>query len=153
MNPYSPPEARVADPPPKPASAVKAVLLGFFVDVGGSIVSSLVLTIGYAFVLASQGRSQAEIQDTLQTGSDSGAGFALAAVVGCACSVLGGYVCARVSRRADYRLGAVLAALSVTAGLLLGGGGYSAAGNVLMGAVTFACVLLGTHYGARRNAH
>lgn len=148
-NPYDPPQTPVSDPQPQAGSALKAVLLGLAVDIGGSLVASVVLGLVYAVVLASSGVSGDELRLALEGVMQTGWGFAIASAVGCAFSVAGGYVCARVSRRRDYRLGWVLAALSVGIGTLVGADGYSLLQQVLLGGVTVACVLIGVRSGMR----
>src|SRR5690606_37718675 len=61
MNPYAPPGAAVGDLPAKPGSAVKAVVLGFLVDIGGTLVGTIVLGIVYGIVLAASGASEEEL--------------------------------------------------------------------------------------------
>ena len=45
MNPYAPPEATVHDLPPRPGSAFKAIALGLAVDVGGSLIATVILAV------------------------------------------------------------------------------------------------------------
>jgi len=152
VNPYSPPDANLKDPRGKPGSPVKAVLIGLLVDIGGTLLGTLLFAIIYGAMLASGGASPAEAQGAYAEMAETAWGFAILAVIGCGFSVLGGYVCARISRRPDFRLGVILAALSAGSGFLLGGGGEPPLKTVLMMGVTVACVLTGTWYGVRRNA-
>jgi MFS family permease len=151
-NPYEPPQTPVSDPQPQAGSPVKAVLLGLAVDIGGSLVASVLLGIVYAVMLASSGVSGDELRTELEGVMQTGWGFTIASAVGCAFSVLGGWVCARVSRRRDYRLGWVLAACSVGIGTLISADGYSVLQQVLLGGVTVACVLIGVRSGMRASA-
>jgi MFS family permease len=131
---------------------VKAVLLGLLVDIGGTLIGTLLFAAIYGAMLASGGTSPAEAQEAYAEMAQTAWGFTILAVMGCGFSVLGGYVCARISRRLDFRLGLILAALSAGSGFLLGGGGEPPLKTLLMMGVTVACVLTGTWYGIRRNA-
>jgi MFS family permease len=151
-NPYDPPQTPVSDPEPQAGSPVKAVLLGLTVDIGGSLLASVALGIVYAVVLGSQGVEGEDLRQALEGVMQTGWGFAIGSAVGCAFSVLGGFVCARISRRRDYRLGWVQAGLSVAIGALLSAEGYSLLQQVLLGGVTVACVLIGVRTGMRTAA-
>jgi MFS family permease len=151
VNPYTPPEAKLKDPGRQPGSPVKAVVFGLLADVGGTFLGSMVFGIVYGAMLASGGVSPAESQAALANVGRTGWGFAILSVMGCGFSVLGGYVCARVSRRLDFRLGLTLAALSAGSGLVMGQGSEAPVQNLLMAGVTVACVLMGTWYGIRQN--
>ena len=151
-NPFEPPQSPVSDPAPRAGSAVKAVLLGLAVDIGGTLLSSVVFGVVYAVLLGARGVPAEQMQDSFMEAMESGWGFALSSAVGCAFSVLGGYVCARIARRSDYRAGWALAGLSVGLGFLLGGASYNLLQHVLLAAVTVACVLIGVRSGMRATA-
>jgi hypothetical protein len=146
-NPYSPPKAKLSDGPPKPGSALKAVLIGLAVDLGGTMAGGLLLGLVYATILASQGNTEEAIGQALQNVGETGWGFTLVSAMGCGFSILGGYVCARISRATDIRLGLVLGGLSAGSGIVLGGGGDALGQTLLLCAATVASVLLGTRYG------
>src|SRR5215510_11032931 len=96
-NPYSPPKGEVEDYPKQPWSPIKAVLLGLAVDVGGSMLLGLLLGMGYAIVLAASGMQADEIALALADLSPWSWISIFGTLMGCGLSVLGGYVCARVS--------------------------------------------------------
>jgi MFS family permease len=152
MNPFEPPASPIAEPPDAPGSPVKAVLLGVLVDLGGSLVSSFVLGVVYVMQVASSGVSEAEMAARLADMGNVGWVFAVGSAVGCGFSVLGGYVCARISRRRDYSLAAIVAACSAGFGALVSWGTMGALQLILLSAVTVACVLLGNRYGMVRPA-
>ena len=62
-NPYSAPKARVASRDPGPGSPYKAVAIGLAVDVGGSTVAGVALSLLYSIVLGAMGTSAAEITE------------------------------------------------------------------------------------------
>jgi hypothetical protein len=84
-------------------------------------VSSLAFFMFYGAYLGATGGTADDLM-TLARGNGIDSPMALAlALVGCMFSVLGGYVCARIAKHSEYKLGLVLAACSVVAGLALGG--------------------------------
>lgn len=150
-SPYIPPTADMKNAPPAPpASAAKAVLLGFAVDIGGSLALGIVMSSIYGFVLAGQGMNLEQIGAAL-TNMQHDSWFSIAAMIlGAGISMLGGYVCARVSRRSDYKLGFILAAISVAVGLLFTASSYTLAMSALTAALTVCAILLGTKLGKAR---
>ena len=150
MNPYAPPNTRVADPPPKPGSPTKAVSLGLLVDMGGTMALGIAIGFVYSVQLAASGKTAEEIEAAVLIGITTGLGFVILLAIGCAFSVLGGYVCARISRRTDYRLGFVMGAISVVAGLLLAWTSYSPVEHILLAGLNVACILGGVKFGILR---
>src|SRR3954453_17348364 len=117
MNPYAPPEASVHDEPLRPGSAFKAIAVGLVVDIGGSLIGTVLLALVYAAALGAAGVKHEDIAATLQASNGDSLFFYAGILVGLGFSVLGGYVCARIARRAELKLGAILAALSAISGL------------------------------------
>src|SRR5689334_2955078 len=102
-NPYSAPEAALADRPGAPRSAVVAVIVGLVTDVGGSLVAGMMLSIAYGISLARSGVRPDEIGKALSSIQPWTLFWAVSMTVGVAFSVLGGFVCARIARRRSYR--------------------------------------------------
>ena len=149
-NPFRPPDSNVDVANVERGSAVKAVVLGALVDLGGSILASIVFFMLYGIYLGVSGAPAEDLQATMggMTGSPMGI---MMNIVGCLFSVLGGYVCARIARHAEYRLGGIVAAISVVIGLFAAGGEEA---NALLGIyslLTIASVMVGAHLGAMRN--
>ena len=150
-DPFRPPAANVDVANAERGSAVKAVVLGAIVDLGGSILASIVFFALYGVYLGATGTQGEEFQSTMSSMNGNSPMGIMMNIVGCLCSVLGGYVCARIARHSEYRLGAILAAISVGLGLLVAG---SDEANALIGIyslLTFAAVMIGAHLGATRN--
>ena len=145
MNPYAPPEAPVRDASAKAGSALKAVGFGLGVDIGGTVLSGLMFGVVYAMVLGASGSSAEEIAATVNNVDTDSWLFYAGTALGLGFSVLGGYVCARVARRSEYRLGAILAVLSALFGGLIAGDQYQLGTLV---SVTLASIG-GTFFGAR----
>lgn len=130
---------------------VKAVIYGVLVDVGGSVVAGLVLAIGYAIVLAASGTGADEIQRMLSEPQPASWPSVLGFVLGCACSLLGGYVCARVAALGEMKPVGVVAAVSGVVSLLMGDSAYPFEWDALFALLGMAAVFAGGWAGARRN--
>jgi len=151
-NPYGAPQAKLADPAPRPGSPYKAVLLGLLTDFGGTIALSVVLAFFQSVMLASSGMPVEEIQASLQTIDTGSWLFWVGGAGGCGFSALGGYVCARVAGQSEYTLGVILAALVVVLGeVLFGGGNLDLGLSIVLHAASVMAVLAGAHIGKTRN--
>ena len=150
-NPYKPTAAALRDPPKPPRSPILAVVAGFAVDLGGTTLASIVITIVHAATLAGRGMPAEQITEAV-TRYDPTSGYGLVATfVGGGFSILGGYVCARISRRNERKVTGVLA-------LLIAGVGFFGAGEtlgLLLNAgfvlLTLASIMAGGELGRRRN--
>jgi hypothetical protein len=151
QNPYSPPGAAVSDPKARPGSPVKAVLLGAIVDIVGTLVVGTLVAVTYGASLAASGASVEDIDAMSSNIPVDSWQFIVGLLIGCGFSLLGGYVCARIAKRSEYKLGCILGGISVLAGLLIGMGEYSSAIDLSLILATFAAVLLGSHLGCVRN--
>jgi hypothetical protein len=142
---YKPPATRVQDPPPSKGSAIKGVVLGFLVDMGGTLLFGVVTSIAYGMALAAAGRSPDEISASLSHPEADPLVSAISLLGGVAFSVLGGFVCERIARQGTYKLGVILSLVLVIVGFGLGGeSAYSWAMNGLLIFLTVGSVLLGT---------
>jgi hypothetical protein len=151
-SPYAAPAAKLSDPAPRPGSPYKAVGLGLLTDFGGTIAVSIVVAFVYSVVLAGAGTAPEDIEAALKTVSPDSVYFWIGAIGGGACSVLGGYVCARIAKQSEYTLGVILAAISVVLGLVLFGGGDQEVGmTIVLNAASVASVIVGAWLGKKRN--
>jgi len=153
-NPFTPPEAKVEDRPDlAPGSPMKAVLVGAIVDIGATIVGGTVLSIVFALSLAASGASAEESAAQMLRQSGWTLLTLLATALGAAASALGGYVCARIAKRDEARLGWILAGISVLLGLVFAGSEAAfVLDQVIIGALlTVMGVLVGTRLGVARN--
>lgn len=151
-NPYSPPEAPLADQPPPPGSPWKAVGLGLLVDIGGTMVLGTVFAILAGVVMASQGYSAEEAEATFSGPVLDSWVSAGAMLLGLGCSVVGGYVCARIVRRQELTFAAIQGVLANVLGLLLASGPDAADDRpFLLLAVSFVAVMAGAVWGQLRN--
>jgi len=152
MNPYAPPEAAVHDLPVKPGSAFKAVALGLATDIGGTLVATVILALIYGAALGAAGVRREEIAAAMQVSATDSWFFYAMTGVGLGFSVLGGYVYARIARRSELKLGAILAAISATLGLLMAGDdGQQLGTSISLTLAGIGAVLAGARLGLKRN--
>ena len=99
-DPYTPPGSPVGDPPDaRRRSSILAVVLGFFTDIGATMIFGLVLAIVGGAGLSVGGASPEAIDAIVERS----AGFQLLGLAGgLACTALGGYVAARFANHAEY---------------------------------------------------
>ena len=154
-NPFKPPDTDSTKnpPPPVPAgSPLKAVLAGLAVDIGGTAVLGVVISVLWAIQLAAQGLSDSDLKEAMAHLPRDSALNVAGTLLGALLSVLGGYVCARIARRDEFRVGLVMAAISAGLGLvMMGAENEDGELLLLLTAATVACNLLGVKYGAERN--
>ena len=146
-NLYAPPSAEVRDPPPQAWSSSKAVFIGLLVDIGGSTIASLLLSVVYGIVLGASGMTTEGVMEEIGQIRPWTPIYLLYSAVGCAMSVVGGFVCTRRAQRSDLRLGLIMACLSVLFGLLLSSRHSSWTIHAILAAATFASVLVGARLG------
>lgn len=150
-NPYAPPDAQLGDPPAGPGSPYKAVTLGLLVDIGGTTLATLLLAFVYGIVLAASGAGADEIAAAVDGGLTDSWLFYATSAIGLGFSALGGYVCARIARRAELRIGGVMAVLSAVIGVLLAGDQYQLGTFASLTLASIGAVLIGARWGAARN--
>ncbi len=147
-SPFKPPRTDVDDQDGAPGSPLRAVMTGLAVDIGGSLLADILLTIVYHSQLAASAQAGAALDDGIPMNSPV---EMIGIVLGAACSVLGGYVCARIVRRNEFRVGGVMAILSASPGLLFASSSTPDDLVFLLTASTIACVMLGVKYGREHN--
>jgi hypothetical protein len=152
-NPFSPPKAGSSSRRSRRGSPVWAVTAGALADVGGSLVVGVLVAIVAAAFLVTEGTPPEKVEAVLT--SDPLSPLAIFGyLVGCGFSSLGGYLCARIAGYAEYRLAGIVAAISVSFGLLVsvsGGRRMPIALDALLVLATLGSVMLGAWRGAARN--
>ena len=116
-DPYAPPKSAVADPGgERQGSFVKAVLVGLAVDIGGTFAASILLSVLVGVVMSSAGHTAEETADLF-----AGSLVLKAAMmaIGIGCTVLGGYVAARIANRTELNVALVFGLCTLAAGELL----------------------------------
>ena len=146
-----PPDSPIKGKPPVQGDVagtpVQAIVVGLVIDIVGSTVASLALRLVYQLGLVHAGLSDDEVRRTLDDLGPNSVVGVLEMLAGWTCSVAGGYACARVVMRDEYRFGAIMVVLSC---LITGGDGPLDL-QLLDIACEAACVMLGVMYGVRRN--
>lgn len=149
-DPYRPPASDLTPRVERRGSAVKAVVLGSLADIGGSFAAGIIITFAYGFALGVSGLNADQITAALTSIQADSWVSIIGMIVGGGFSVLGGYLCARIARHSEYRLGAIVAIISSAGGHLMGG--QSNAGlELALVAATVASVMLGAWIGAVKN--
>jgi len=153
-NPFKPPEtdsSKNERAPDVPGSPLRAILSGLAVDLGGTAVLGIVLEQLYALTLKGQGMSAADIDEAIQHIPAASTIGVLSIVLGALMSVAGGYVCARIVLRDEYRVGGVMAGISALLALALSSSGDPSDITALLILCTAACNMLGVKYGSEQN--
>lgn len=132
-----------------PGSPLRAVLTGLVIDLCGSTVSSIVLGAVYVLQVSNAGLSDDQLKAALEQVPPQSAIGILIFVLGALCSVAGGYACARIVQRDEFRIGGLMAAISGLLSLMAGSGPEDMV--LLLAASTVACNLLGVKYGREHN--
>ena len=115
------------------------------------MVIGILLDLAYAARLAAGGMTPEQVDAALKSIPPESTVAVLGMLLGSLCSVAGGYACARIVRRDEYRVAAMMAALSLFISLLLGAGDQPPDMLFLLSACEVACVLLGAKYGRAHN--
>lgn len=152
-NPFHPPEAKLEDRPNlAPGSPVKAVALGVVVDIAATMIGGIVAGLVFAMGFSALGATREQLAELVQPATWS-AYLVVMMAIGTAGSALGGYVCARIAKRDEARLGWILAGISVLVGVLMGSDAVAQMiDQVIIGALlTVIGVLVGTRIGTARN--
>ena len=153
-NPFKPPDVdpgKTPRPPATPGSPLKAVLFGLAADIGGTLLCSIVIHVLHAIQLQGQGVSAADMPDAMANMPHDSMLYVLEILLGLSMSLLGGFVCARVARRDEYRVGIVMATLSVLIGLMMSSQVDVDELTLLTTVTSIACSLLGVKFGAEVN--
>ncbi|MGH8617484.1 MAG: hypothetical protein ACREUW_07305 [Burkholderiales bacterium] len=113
-DPYAPPKATVADTGgDRHGSFVKAILIGLAVDIGGTFAAGIVLTILVGIAIGGDPEALAALF------SESFLLKAAMMTIGGGCTVLGGYVAARIANRTELNVALMFGICSLVAGELL----------------------------------
>jgi hypothetical protein len=134
-----------------PGSPLRAVLVGLAVDIGGTALLRIVLLIIAVAQVRTPDMTESQLHDALASIPPQSALQIVGTLLGSLLSVAGGYVCARIVRRDEYRVGAVMAGVGVLYELMTDSGGTPADLLVLLVLCDIACNMLGVKYGAEHN--
>jgi hypothetical protein len=158
-NPYTPPSANVEVRSRRPELTsgqrkfiqLKAVLIGMCVDIGGTIIASVLLSFVYGAIVAATGQSAEQITASLKNMPHDSWFYIAAMITGLVFSFYGGYLCARIAKGMEYRTGAIQAVCSLCLGLLLGSPSESFGMLIALSGLSILVTMLGVKFGAYRN--
>ena len=151
-SPFSAPKSDVEMGDIAKGSPVKAVLFGVLADIGSTLVAGLMIGVVYGIILASAGVPMEQLEQAMQY---SPIGL-ISLLVGLLCSVLGGYVCARIANHNEYRLAAITGFISMMIGLLFFADDAIKLGeSIFLSGLSFVMVVVGAHLYviAKRGRH
>jgi hypothetical protein len=102
-NPFAPSQSELPDVPDlTPGSPIKAVLVGLTIALGGGFLSGVVL----GAICMAIGMSP---QEFVAAGSNTTSSLSIIAeTIGLIFSALSGFACARIAKRSEYRLAAIV---------------------------------------------
>jgi len=139
------------DPAARRRNGWLAVGLGLAVDIGGTVLSGIVLGLLYGAELAGSGLSGKALEDAAAAGARDASWISIGGLItGTLCSVAGGWVCARVARSNVAWLTTVLGLLSVGLGLLTTDDSHAMDEEAVLALVTFCAVKAGGWLATRR---
>ena len=155
-NPSPEPPDNAPRPPPAPAgapnAALRAVLTGVSIDTCGSALLGIVIRTIYAVQVSTPDMTEAQLDEAVRNMPNQSPLMVLAILLGSLISVGAGYACARIARRNEYSVGALMAGCTTLLGLLLGDTSQDPADLTLLFVLSsVACAMLGVMYGAREN--
>jgi hypothetical protein len=133
-----------------PGSPLRAVLTGLAIDVCGSRLLEFVVVACYAYAVVPSGMPQEQATEFLRAQPPSFNLLLVATALGMLMSVAGGFACARVALRDEWRSGAILALGSVLTSLLIDDVGVSDVALLFL-LCDVSGLLLGVKYGIERN--
>lgn len=148
-SPYQTPRTRVEDNAPVKGSPWLGVIVGAMLDIGGTIAVGFILGAIYVGILIADGMPADELEEALSSiplqSWVSIAGIGL----GLALSMLAGFVCAAIAKRAQYRHALIVAVISTAFGIALSAGHYGVMVDLLLAGGTLAAVMLGAWINVR----
>ena len=151
-NPFAAPGSDLTPPDPHPPGAPwKAILVGFVVDVAFTIIFSFAWSIVFGAYLAASGNSPEEIRAMAESSQAGDFYSGVLIAIGGVGSLIGGYLCARIARRNEYRIAAVLTAISLVLGWIVSGNDEGGMNVVTSTLLTIAATYAGVMLGVRRN--
>ena len=127
----------------KNKASIKAICYGLLIDIGGSLVLSILLGMIYGVVLIKQGVPADQITERMSVIDHWSLLGIVGTIVGVAISFFAGYVCASKSITNINRDAAILGAISATFGAVIGSSSYSLIEIVVLSVATVGAVICG----------
>lgn len=142
-DPYKTPDSDVTQNEPFSPRPVRGIIIGLLVDLGGTIITSLIILLIYGIILGITGGG-AEAIERLTTNYDpySPIGIVIS-IFGLLMSYIAGYVCAKVSRAQNLTYPSILATIVFIVGTITVWNTVNILLLLIMGLAGIAVTLLG----------
>ncbi|NNF17784.1 MAG: hypothetical protein HKN70_13660 [Gammaproteobacteria bacterium] len=142
-NPYQSPDANVDKTADQKRRPIRAILISFVVDVGGTFLGIAVMAIIYVGILTYSGKTRSEIDHLLSTSDPTTLFNILVALWGVLMSFIGGFICVRIARARDYNYPIVLASLVFIFGIVTSWAALEIYEILLWSTLSFGATMLG----------
>jgi hypothetical protein len=144
-SPFAPPIAAISEPAnTTPGSPLVAVLSGLAMGIGGSSLIGIVFAVASGMFSLRTGTIDLEVAKSYPW-------TPVVATFNSCLPAVGGYICARISKRREIWLAVVMASITVMAEFLTNPVPLSPPGIVMLVVVDFAVILTGAMFGRRKN--
>ena len=124
-NIYQPPTSDIEVDESHRGSPTRAILAGLAVDLFGSLILGVAISVGYAAFLASQGLDEHEIQSALANVDAFTPLWFIGTALGLGITVFAGFVCAAIVNYEEYRYCTILGIISCTFAFIFSIGHHS----------------------------
>ncbi|MCZ6617658.1 MAG: hypothetical protein O7E57_05955 [Gammaproteobacteria bacterium] len=142
-NPYETPGSNLDLPGRTQQRPIRGIVLGLVADLAGTTVGTVVLAFIYVLVLAGQGMNPEEVEQVMSNGETFSLFGGVSTLFGLAMSVLGGYVCIRVSNGVDLTNPIALGVITFLIAVLMAWDAYDVGEFLGLTALSFAATLWG----------
>ncbi len=149
---YESPESNLYVEGDSTGSALKGVLYGVLIDIGGTTIFGALFLISYALILIGQGVSEGDVATKIENLDILSIPSLIGMFIGLLFSFLAGFICAKKSINNIYRNTSILSVISAGIGFAAGSGSYSVSENILLTVLTVATIFLGAYYWKNKNS-
>lgn len=148
-NQYKTPESNLHVESEKKGSSVKAVVVAVCMDILGSVVIGIVVTLVFSMVWLSGGVTELELAEKIST-AELLSPFGLTTILlGMLLSVFASFLCAKISRHNIVRDVSIACGISVLISVLTGMAAYGIMKNVILTLLNIASYFVGGLIGKR----
>lgn len=150
-NIYDAPQSNLEKPREDTGSVAKGVIWGTVIDILGSIIFSILISVCYGVFLVVRGLNAKQAADSM-TRFDPFSPIGLWTIsIGALISCLAGYVCAKKSGDGAVKSTIILSCISGGFTLLMGIAAYSLSQTIVLTLLTIAAIFLGAKMWELRN--
>ena len=131
--------------------SVKAIVIASIIDIFGTTIYGAIIGVVATIYLTYQGQSFEEIQKYYEQASIFSLLKLSGVLGGLIISIVGGYVCARISINKIKRDAIILSIIIACFSFIVGVGGISVLENTILAIITVGAIILGAYLGARKH--